>query len=192
MDSPLFETVDQALQIQLPPFYHALAQEFGLASQGVALTDLTTLYGLDELVERNRTYEVQRYLPGYLLIGDNSGGGGILLSADGSGDSAIYTCGLGALAPDELAVLAMSVAHWRTLGWPSDGHVWYAPRYLTEQLNSTAWQAKIRQSAIDGFLHQQLAELESQRAEVDAKDYLQRKRVLQWLRERAAADGPAD
>lgn len=190
MDDTILLAIEQALCLRLPAGYPALAAEWRLAEGDAALTELTTLYGLAEVVECNRSYEIQRYLPGYLLIGNDSGGQGVLLHADGSGDSAIYRCGLGALAPDELAVLAMSVAHWRALGWPSDGDAWYEPRYLTERLHSAAWHAQLRRHAIHGFLRQALAALEQERrdATLSLKDLLQHKRTLQWLQARAAAD----
>ena len=182
----MFAPIEQALGVHLPAFYRALAAEFGLSQRDAHLSAHTTLYRLPELVELNQAYRIQHYLPDCVMVGNDGGGYAIVLRADDSGDSNIYTCGLGALAPDELAVLAPSVTHWRRLGWPSDGHRWYETRDLTARLHSAEWQARCREAAIRGFLRHELAALDAQRLHgtVQAKDYLQRKRVLQWLAQR--------
>jgi hypothetical protein len=46
----------------------------------LALQDWTTVYGVADLAERNATFETAGYCPGFLLIGDDSGGRGFLLS----------------------------------------------------------------------------------------------------------------
>ncbi|NEB00987.1 SMI1/KNR4 family protein [Streptomyces sp. SID13726] len=70
-----------------------------------------TVYAAECIGERNSTYEVAQYAPGFVLIGDNSGGRGFLLRADGS-DSAVFSSDLGDLAPDDFEVEALDFASW--------------------------------------------------------------------------------
>src|SRR5262245_27821858 len=58
-------------------------------SDGLFANDIVKLYSIDEIAERNSTYEVAEYLPGYLMIGDDSGGYGIFLDT-GSNPSPVY------------------------------------------------------------------------------------------------------
>ncbi|MFJ9898256.1 hypothetical protein ACIQPR_33455 [Streptomyces sp. NPDC091280] len=61
--------------------------------------------------ERNATYEVARYAPGFLLIGDDSGGRGFLVPADGT-DSAVLASGLGDLRPAHFEVVSADLTSW--------------------------------------------------------------------------------
>lgn len=47
---------------------------------GKFCNDAVRLYAADELIERNETYETKRYCPGYLTIGDDSGGRAIVIA----------------------------------------------------------------------------------------------------------------
>ncbi|MCH5677805.1 hypothetical protein [Streptomyces gilvus] len=70
-----------------------------------------TVYSADCIGERNTTYEVARYAPGFLLIGDDSGGRGFLLGADDP-DSAVYSSDLGDLDPEDFEVESADFASW--------------------------------------------------------------------------------
>lgn len=69
------------------------------------------LYGQEDFAERNNTFEVAEYVPGYLLIGDDSGGRGVLVSCKQPAHP-VYICDLGALAAEELAPLSDSLRAW--------------------------------------------------------------------------------
>lgn len=78
------------------------------ATPGLHLPDGTAIYGPHTLVERNVTYEVDEYAPGWALVGDDGGGCGYLMRAPGPGfvpaaaraASEVFRLGLGALGPD--------------------------------------------------------------------------------------------
>lgn len=78
------------------------------SSHGVLGTDGTRIYGPDDISERNTTYEVSRYAPGWVLIGDDSGGHGYLMRSTGAdfqpatGRTAaeVFQIDLGALTAD--------------------------------------------------------------------------------------------
>lgn len=60
-----------------------------------SIGDYVLLYGAKDIEERNTTYEVQAYVPGWIAIGDDSGGQAILMKLDGS--HGVYFCDHGAL-----------------------------------------------------------------------------------------------
>ena len=84
---------------------------FVLKQTGDPRQDGLLLYGCNDIDERNDTFEVARYLPGYLLIGDDSGGRGVLVSC-ALPEHPVYQCDLGSLAEEDLIPLAESLALW--------------------------------------------------------------------------------
>lgn len=76
-----------------------------LTESGVAV------YSVGCIGERNATYEVAQYAPGFLLIGDDSGGRGFLLRLDDPG-SAVFSSDLGDLDPADFDVVAADFASW--------------------------------------------------------------------------------
>ncbi|WP_052344399.1 SMI1/KNR4 family protein [Bacillus ndiopicus] len=68
---------EKELQIVLPKVYIELLH----VSNGV-LGNLAKLYSTDELVEMNKTYEVQSYAPGYVSVGNDNGGYHLLMKAE--------------------------------------------------------------------------------------------------------------
>ncbi|MBO0914104.1 hypothetical protein [Streptomyces laculatispora] len=76
------------------------------------LTDAgVSVYSAGCIGERNTTYEVAQYAPGFVLIGDNSGGRGFLLRADDPG-SAVLSSDLGDLGPEDFEVESEDFASW--------------------------------------------------------------------------------
>jgi hypothetical protein len=71
------------------------------------------LYSTDEIEERNLTYEVKDYLPGWVLIGDDGGGRGVLLDCD-EPPGAIYLVGLGSMLRSDASMLAPTIIEWVT------------------------------------------------------------------------------
>jgi hypothetical protein len=69
------------------------------------------VYSAGCIGERNTTYEVAQYAPGFVLIGDDSGGRGFLLRADDPG-SAVFSSDLGDLDPADFDVESMDFASW--------------------------------------------------------------------------------
>lgn len=98
---------EKQLGIQLPGDY----VQFLMFSDGCLLESGLSLYSLQDLVERNQTYEIFEYTPGYLLVGDDSGGLGILLSLDANNKN-IYTSGLGDLSVSGFKVIMPSFQRW--------------------------------------------------------------------------------
>jgi len=70
------QQVEKELQIVLPKAY----KEFLSVSNGMH-GNLAQLYSTDGLIEMNKTYEVQRYAPGYVSVGNDNGGYHLLMRA---------------------------------------------------------------------------------------------------------------
>ncbi|WP_454300814.1 DUF4303 domain-containing protein [Salana multivorans] len=82
--------------------------ELWRTAPGLLLDDGTRIYGPEEITERNETYQVAEYAPGWALVGDDSGGDGYLVRRTGPAfdpvtgrlGAEVYRLGLGALTED--------------------------------------------------------------------------------------------
>lgn len=70
-----------------------------------------TVYSAGCIGERNTTFEVTQYAPGFVLIGDDSGGRGFLLHADDP-CFAVFSSDLGDLGPEDFEVESVDFASW--------------------------------------------------------------------------------
>ncbi|MBT0567593.1 SMI1/KNR4 family protein [Williamsia sp. CHRR-6] len=80
-------------------------------TDGFMMPSGVNVYGVSDIIERNTTFELHIYSPGYILIGDDSGGRGFLLNQD-EGDSSVYSSDLADLDPSDFEVEADSVEQW--------------------------------------------------------------------------------
>ncbi|UZM98266.1 SMI1/KNR4 family protein [Lysinibacillus sp. MHQ-1] len=62
--------IEQTMAIHLPQEYKNVLKE----ANGFALTNGVLIYGTEEIMERNETWEVSEYAKGYVAIGDDGGG----------------------------------------------------------------------------------------------------------------------
>ncbi|WP_052852170.1 hypothetical protein [Streptomyces avicenniae] len=88
---------------------------------GLSLPDGLTLHGPHDLPERNATYEVARYAPGWVLVGDDSGGSGLFMRRHGRDRESVHLLGLGAVGPDvarDGALLTGDLIGWLEAGAP--------------------------------------------------------------------------
>ncbi|MFJ9693991.1 SMI1/KNR4 family protein [Kitasatospora sp. NPDC101183] len=79
-----------------------------------------TVYSAGCIGERNASYEVEQYAPGFILIGDDSGGRGFLVRADRPG-SAVFSSDLGDLGPEDFEVESADFASWIESLCPAPG-----------------------------------------------------------------------
>ena len=87
---------------------------FAAWQTGEPRDDGLVIYAPDQIAERNEIYEVAIYLPGHLMIGDDSGGRGVLLDSSG----AVWICDMGALDEECREPLAAHLAQWVEQGCP--------------------------------------------------------------------------
>lgn len=92
-------------------------QLFWEKSNGLYLNTGLKLYSTGEILERNETFEVKKYAPGYLMIGDDSGGLGILISTTTT-KSPVYVVDQGVLDPDYMKQVGNSLTKWIEDGCP--------------------------------------------------------------------------
>lgn len=88
----------------------ALIGLWGL-SNGFSLPNGFVLYGADEIVERNRTWESSRYAPGYVVVGDDSGGRLVLMQASRDAIAA-FSSDAGDLQPASFTPLGPDLIAW--------------------------------------------------------------------------------
>ncbi|MFE7133963.1 SMI1/KNR4 family protein [Streptomyces sp. NPDC057638] len=70
------------------------------STPGVSLPNGVLIHGPHTLRERNETFEIGRYAPGWTLVGDDSGGSGFFMRHHGRDRSSVYRLGLGAVGGD--------------------------------------------------------------------------------------------
>ncbi|MQS16780.1 hypothetical protein F7Q99_32480 [Streptomyces kaniharaensis] len=80
--------------------------------QGGLLTESgVAVYSTGCIGERNATYEVAQCAPGFVLVGDDSGGRGFLVRA-GDPDGAVFSSDLGDLDPADFEFVSAHFASW--------------------------------------------------------------------------------
>ena len=84
---------------------------------GTVIGEQVLLYAAESLVERNETYETKTYCPGYLTIGDDSGGRAVVIQIDQPLDQ-VYLVGHGSMSPSDFKLLPMSFNAWVEKGCP--------------------------------------------------------------------------
>ncbi|GAB3142272.1 hypothetical protein GCM10027290_16380 [Micromonospora sonneratiae] len=87
---------------------------------GVLLPNGVLIYGPHTIAERNETYEVHRYAPHWVLIGDDSGGSGLFMRRHGRDRTSVHRLDLGAIEED-IATAAGQRLTGDLLGWLGQG-----------------------------------------------------------------------
>jgi hypothetical protein len=107
-------SVNRLLPAPLPEDYSALlAQADGVVADGFVL------YSCAELPERNATFEVGTYAPGFVAVGDDNGGRALVMRG-GSGRSPVFLVGHGTVLPACMIQIAGSLSEWLAAGCPLD------------------------------------------------------------------------
>lgn len=101
--------LESQIGCRLPVDYRELLQ----LMNGFSLDNGLLIYGTDELLERNKTFEVDIYAPGYFAIGDDSGGRVVLIAFEHPG---VFLVDQGSLAPRDMQRVASSVSQWLKRG----------------------------------------------------------------------------
>jgi len=86
--------VEMQAELSFPKEY----ADFLLITNGLNSSGCLALHEVEILPERNVEYEVQKYLPGYFMIGDDGGGQAILINAAG----VVFEVGMGVMNPQFL------------------------------------------------------------------------------------------
>ncbi|MFE6663176.1 SMI1/KNR4 family protein [Streptomyces sp. NPDC057697] len=94
------------------------------STPGVLLGNGVHVYGPQSIGERNETFEVPRYAPDWVLVGDDSGGGGLLMRRHGRDRVSVHRLGLGAICADAEAAgewVTDDLPGWLRAGGPLPG-----------------------------------------------------------------------
>jgi hypothetical protein len=105
--------MQKAIGYPLPEDY----KRFLATSNGLFAGSLVSIYSTEEIAEVNLTNEVKKYIPDWLMIGDDSGGYGVFLDLRKT-VSPVYLMEMGSLIPAEAYVQANSLDEWIRLGFP--------------------------------------------------------------------------
>lgn len=86
--------VEHELNVELPNQY----KELLYVTDGFSTDESITIFGTGDIVERNKTYEVEKYARGYVAIG-NDGGDDFLLMKANSETKEVISVGCGVMDP---------------------------------------------------------------------------------------------
>lgn len=108
-----WQALERWLGQPVAPELRNCLQQVGGASYG----DSVWLYAIDDLLERNQTYEVLSYCPGWLTTGDDGGGRAVMVSLDPT-RTGVFFVDHGSMAAECFEALADDLQHWVTQGCP--------------------------------------------------------------------------
>ena len=99
--------IEQTMAIHLPQQYKNVLQE----GNGFSLTNGVLIYGTEEIIERNETWEVNEYAKGYVAVGDD-GGGMVFLMALEKEDCQVFVVDCGDMNPLHAKLVSSSLSEW--------------------------------------------------------------------------------
>lgn len=97
----------------LPGFY----RHFLLVHEEQIFGQQVSLYTAESVIERNETYQTKEYCPGYITIGDDSGGRAFVISLSDIPRS-VFVVGHGDMDPEEFELVANDFDVWVKHGCP--------------------------------------------------------------------------
>lgn len=83
------------------------------------LGDRVLIYGASSLQERNETLETKTYCPGYIAVGDDSGGRAFVIAVD-EPLREVFVVDMGYMDPDGFERLRLPFLDWLKAGCPID------------------------------------------------------------------------
>ena len=107
LDEGQIVELENTLRLRFPPEY----RQFLRQSDGLSVAGGLLVYGSEDIQERNETWEVTKYAPGCVAIGDVGGGRVFLMKLDPA-DSEIYAVDAGSMDPSMAETIAETFAAW--------------------------------------------------------------------------------
>ncbi|MGD7060639.1 SMI1/KNR4 family protein [Bacillus altitudinis] len=92
---------ESQLNMVLPHTYKALLNQ----TNGCSVEGDVLLYGTEDIVERNKTWEVHHYASGYVAIGDD-GGGRVFLMRQAEEEKKVWIVDAGVMDPQHAELVA--------------------------------------------------------------------------------------
>lgn len=103
--------IEKRLNCQLPSAYIHVLKE----SNGLSFTNGVFIYGTEDILERNETWEVAEYAKGYIAIGDDSGGM-VFLMAIKAENYRVFAVDGGDMNPQHATLVTSDLCKWRQDG----------------------------------------------------------------------------
>jgi len=104
-------SVESTIGINLPWKYQMIL----LTSNGFLTESGILIYGIEDVVERNATWEVQKYAEGHIAIGDDSGGRVLLMAAQIEATQVLLVDS-GDMNPKRAIIITNDVVEWIAKG----------------------------------------------------------------------------
>ncbi|MFC4323203.1 SMI1/KNR4 family protein [Litchfieldia salsa] len=101
------EKVELKMNTKLPTSY----KELLLNSNGVSKSEGIIIYGTQDLIERNETWETDIYAPGFISIGDDSSGKVILMCIDLKKEE-VLIADSGDMTPEHALLISNDLIQW--------------------------------------------------------------------------------
>ncbi|MFJ5964244.1 SMI1/KNR4 family protein [Bacillus sp. NPDC093026] len=95
------------LNMILPHAYKALLKHIN----GLSIGGELLLYGTEDIVERNETWEVHHYANGYVAIGDD-GGGQVFLMQQAEEEKKVWIVDAGVMDPQHAELMTENLIKW--------------------------------------------------------------------------------
>ncbi|MGE6630404.1 SMI1/KNR4 family protein [Bacillus sp. NPDC077027] len=95
------------LNMVLPHAYTALLKQIN----GFSIDGELLIYGTEDIVERNETWEVHDYANGYVEIGDD-GGGQVFLMRQAEEEKKVWIVDAGVIDPQHVEMMTLDLIKW--------------------------------------------------------------------------------
>ncbi|MGG3889015.1 SMI1/KNR4 family protein [Metabacillus fastidiosus] len=103
--------VEDLMKVKLPHTYKNLLKY----TNGFSIGGGLLIYGTDDIIERNATWEVNEYANGYVAIGDD-GGGNVFLMLQRIEETAVLMVNGGVMNPNYATVISSDFNDWINSG----------------------------------------------------------------------------
>ncbi|PED05080.1 SMI1/KNR4 family protein [Bacillus pseudomycoides] len=105
------QKLEELMKIELPNVYKDLLRY----TNGFSIGGGLTIYGTEDIVERNETWEVTEYASGYVSIGDD-GSGNVFFMLQGVDVKEVLVVDSGDMDPNHATVIALDFSDWVNAG----------------------------------------------------------------------------
>ncbi|MCI0766278.1 SMI1/KNR4 family protein [Bacillus sp. TL12] len=103
--------LEDVMEIELPNVYKDLLKY----TNGFSIGGGLTIYGTEDIIERNETWEVTEYANGYVSIGDD-GSGNVFLMLQGADVKEVLVVDSGDMNPNHATVITLDFSEWVNTG----------------------------------------------------------------------------
>ncbi|MEC1525640.1 SMI1/KNR4 family protein [Neobacillus niacini] len=104
--------VENQMNTKLPNSYKDIIK----TSNGLSTGEGILIYGTQDIIERNENWETQIYAPGYIAIGDDSGGG-VFIMPQGEEEKKVLISDSGDMTPEHFELVTSDFTIWVKSGF---------------------------------------------------------------------------